>query len=355
LILEPHGLSHFNSMFAWLFGPECPFNKRSHLWVCLFSFLGILCILKFLYNSGKFGWLHLCRKADLSKYGAKNGSWAVVTGASEGIGRGFAEALASRGFNVVLISRSVDNLKRLAKDIEDASSKRPTKVQTKVVPCDCSDVGVATFTEIRKALEGLDVAVLVNNVGVNTAIPTPLEDTPDEEVERILNVNVRFTTKLTKMVIPILKRRSKSLILNLSSTSGYFPVGLMPVYSATKAYLDAFSKALSQELKPLGIDCISIVPHYVVSAMSRFKKPTLLVPTANQFAQDTLTKIGRGAAIFPYVWHDVYRTVIGCLPSSYVASTGYKMMKAARAKMLARANKGTTGEESKDTKKSKSS
>jgi len=320
-------------------------SKGPLLWVC--AVLGLLCIFKFLYRSSKFAWLHCCVRSDLSKYGAKNGGWAVVTGASKGIGRGFADALADRGLNVVLISSSIDTLKTAAKEIEDGNSKRGFKIQTKVVAADCSDPGVAALANIRKELEGLDVSVLVNNVGVNTDIPTPLEDTSDEDVDRMLNVNVRFTTKFTKLMIPILKRRAisrgRALILNISSTSGYFPVGLMPVYSATKAYIDAFSRALSQELKPIGIDSVSIVPHYVVSDMSHFKHPSTLIPTAKKFAQDTLAKIGGGVAMFPYMWHDVYRTLISCVPSGHVAKQGYKMMKASRAKLLAKASKAASG------------
>jgi 17beta-estradiol 17-dehydrogenase / very-long-chain 3-oxoacyl-CoA reductase len=269
----------------------------------------------------------------MEKYGAKANAWAIVTGASDGIGKGFARVLGKRGFNVVLVARNPDKLNEVAASIE-----KDYKVSTQVVIADCSDLAPETFNKIYAAVGDREVGILVNNVGINTAYPTPFGDQTDREIDGMINTNVHFHAKLTKKLLPILQRR-RSAILHLSSFSALFPAALMPIYSATKSFDDVFSRALAPELKKMGIDSVSVVAHYVVSAMSGFYKPKWDVPMPETFAAATLDKIGYAAQIVPFWAHDFMARIISLFPQDFVANQTFGMMKTAREKLIARAKK----------------
>ena len=290
--------------------------------------VGVIAILVVLFKILHFAYQHLGVSTDYKVYGAKQGAWAVVTGASEGIGKGFALALAEKGFNLVIISRREDSLKPVA---EKATT---FGVQTKIVPLDCNTPDAVQ--KLVAAVQGLDVSVLVNNVGLNTRYPENLVDTPDNEIDNMINVNVTFTTKLTKAFIPILSKR-RSIIFNMSSFTGRCPVAMMSVYSATKSYVDVFSRALAAELKPVGIDVTSVLPHYVVSVMSGIRKASLTIPEAVPFARTALKQAGCGSyAIAPHWAHDLTMKVVDCLPDFYVGKSGLAKMKFVRKRLIER-------------------
>jgi 17beta-estradiol 17-dehydrogenase / very-long-chain 3-oxoacyl-CoA reductase len=303
-----------------------------------FAVLGAFVLLRFAFRVACFAWLHFIKpKSDLSKYGAKRGAWAIVTGATDGIGKGYVQALAKRGFNVVLVSRTADKLRAVAEETE-----KECKVQTRVVPCDASDVSAANIERVRAAVNDLDVGVLVNNVGVNTSdnIPADLLTTKSDDIDAMIRVNCSFGTHLTRALIPLLQRRAaapsggRALVLNLSSVAGQFPAPLMAVYSATKAFDMALSSALRIELRPMGIDVVGVVPHYVQSNMSGMR-PSFHVPSAKRFASDSLSKVGCGV-VTPYWPHAAMAAVMSCLPRSYINNKSFGMMKAARTRLIAR-------------------
>jgi 17beta-estradiol 17-dehydrogenase / very-long-chain 3-oxoacyl-CoA reductase len=297
--------------------------------------IGVVATIYMMFNLGKFVYTHFFLKTDLSKYGAKKGAWAVITGAREGVGKGYATALASRGFNVVLIARNKAGLEEVSKELADKY-----KVETKVVAVDCSNE--TAVKSIVDEVKNLDVSVLVNNVGVNTTYPTALVETTPEEINSMINVNITFTTHFTQAMIPVLSKR-KSLVINLSSFTGRIPVGMMSVYSASKAYIDAFSRALSAELKPVGIDVVSVLPHYVVSAMSGFKRANWMVPEGSSFGKATLDQLSAGDySISPHWFHDLSTAAIALLPDALVGPQGLAKMKMVRGKLMAKAAKAKT-------------
>lgn len=324
---------------SFLLGYPCP----SWLLVVI-SILGLYTALRFAFATLDYVWLHYLRpRPDFTKYGARKNAkspattWSVVTGATAGIGEGFCQVLAARGFNVVLISRDETKLRRQAQRLE-----RDFKVQTQIVVIDCAKAGADEFDVLQKVIEPLDVSLLVNNVGINTTVPNELDAHTEQELDGMIAVNARFHTKFTRLIIPLMKRRfdksgssgNSSAILHLSSFSGLFPAALMPVYSATKSYVDAFALALAPELAPYQIESISVVAHYVVSSMSGFDRPSMSVPTAHRFARDTLNKLGAGPRLIPYWHHDLYARFVSLLPMRLVLDKGYDMMKRVRAALL---------------------
>ena len=233
--------------------------------------------------------------AQLRKYG-KKGTWAVVTGASDGLGKEFATQLAAKGFNVVLVSRTQSKLEALAKELEDKFSG----VQTKILAMDFSKNDDADYGRLAQLLKGLDVGILINNVGQSHSIPVPFLQTTTEELQNIVTINCLGTLKTTQVVAPILAQRKKGLILTMGSMAGVTPTPYLATYSGSKAFLQHWSTALASELKPQGVDVHLVVSYLVTTAMSKVRRTSLLIPNPKQFVRAALGKIGLdGAEPFP--------------------------------------------------------
>lgn len=247
----------------------------------------------------------------LRKYG-KNGTWAVVTGASDGIGKEFAIQIASKGFNVVLVSRTQSKLDALAAEIEQKYSG----VKTKTLTMDYTKDDDKDYERLAQLLNGLDVGILINNVGQSHSIPVSFLDTSAEELQNIITVNCLGTLKTTKVVAPLLAQRKKGLILTMGSMAGVMPTPYLATYSGSKAFLQHWSNALATELKPQGVDVQLIVSYMVTTAMSKVRRTSLMCTSPKPFVQSTLSKLGLdGAQAFPNTqtpwWsHAVFQWVV---------------------------------------------
>jgi 17beta-estradiol 17-dehydrogenase / very-long-chain 3-oxoacyl-CoA reductase len=272
----------------------------------------------------------------LSKYGAKTGAWALVTGASDGVGKGYVEQLAKLGFNVFLVSRTEAKLKEI---VQELSAKYPSQ-KFEFLAQDVANPSVpvsALVDQISSAVENRQLTLLVNNVGLNTAVPTDFADISVESIEEQIRVNVTFTTLLTHRLIPHLKKNKKSGIIILSSVTWTFPSApMLSVYAATKAYDAVLARALHTELKNTGIDVIAVSPGYVVSSMSQFKRTSFTVTSPMQTAIDTFSKLGQFGEITPSFPHALIRAAISLVPSGIATKQIHSGLRASRAKMLQR-------------------
>ncbi|KAF7974355.1 hypothetical protein HWV62_12306 [Athelia sp. TMB] len=225
----------------------------------------------------------------LKKFGAKKGAWAVVTGASDGIGREYALQLAKAGFNILLVARNQQMLSTLAEEI---GTKYGPSVTAKVQLIDFAQNNEAAFQSLANVIESLDVGVLVNNVGKSHEMPVDFIDTPPSEIADILTININGTLRLTSIVLPIMKRRRSGLILNMGSFAGAVPSPMLATYSASKAFLTTFTAALAPEVAPYGITVQHLNTFYVVSKMSKLRKPSPLVPMPSTYVRSVLSKVG---------------------------------------------------------------
>ncbi|KAI9798742.1 MAG: hypothetical protein M1833_004572 [Piccolia ochrophora] len=226
----------------------------------------------------------------LRKYGPK-GSWAVVTGASDGIGKEFAIQLAQKGFNLVLVSRTDSKLRTLAHEIE--TKYAGTAIKTKLLAMDFAQDRDEDYEELKKIVDALDVAILVNNVGVSHDVPVPFMLTSKTEMANIITVNCTGTLKVTQIVAPRLVQRGKGLILTMGSFAGLVPTPLLATYSGSKAFLNHWSASLASELKPHGVEVQLILSYLVASAMSKIRRASAFTPNPRTFVRSALGKIGR--------------------------------------------------------------
>ncbi|KAF1980403.1 NAD(P)-binding protein [Bimuria novae-zelandiae CBS 107.79] len=225
----------------------------------------------------------------LSSYGPR-GSWVLITGASDGIGKEFALSLAAKGYNLLLVSRTQSKLDTLASDI---SSKYGPKISTKTLAMDFGLNKDSDYAALRKLIDGLDISILINNVGQSHSIPVPFVETPAEEMNSIITINCMATLKVTQTVAPGMISRKRGLILTMASTGGLFPTPLLATYSGSKAFLQQWSTALGSELQPHGVHVQCVQSHLVTTAMSKIRKSSALVPNPRQFVRSVLNKLGR--------------------------------------------------------------
>ncbi|KAI8660388.1 Very-long-chain 3-oxoacyl-CoA reductase [Fusarium keratoplasticum] len=228
---------------------------------------------------------------NLRKYG-KPGTWAVVTGASDGLGKEYALQLAAKGFNLVLVSRTLSKLESLAAEIQE---KFPGKgLEIKSLAMDFSQNNDADYERLAELIQGLDVGILINNVGQSHSIPVSFLETAKEELQNIITINCIGTLRVTQTVAPILKQRKRGLILTMGSFGGWTPTPYLATYSGSKAFLQQWSNALSSELADDNVDVYLVLSHLVTTAMSKVRRPSLLVPNARNFVKAALGKVGLG-------------------------------------------------------------
>ena len=227
----------------------------------------------------------------MRKFGPK-GSWALVTGASDGIGKEYALQLAAKGFNIVLVSRTESKLVTLGAEIEDKYASQG--IQTKHLAMDFSKNSDVDYAKLKDLIEGLDIAILVNNVGQSHDIPTPFLVTEKKEMTDIITINVLGTLRVTQLVAPGMVSRKRGLILTMGSFGGLLPTPLLATYSGSKAFLQHWSSALHSELKPHGVEVDLVLSYLVTSAMSKIRRPSMTIPTPKQFVKAALGKVGVG-------------------------------------------------------------
>ncbi|KAK0525630.1 hypothetical protein OC834_001901 [Tilletia horrida] len=229
----------------------------------------------------------------LSNFGAKKkapgtGAWAVVTGATDGIGREFALQLASAGFNIFLASRSAEKLGKVAAEIEIANPG----IKTKTEAIDFSSGDDKQYDALEAALAGLTVGVLVNNVGKSHNMPVTFDETDPEEIRQIIEINVTATMRVTKMLTPRMIQQKRGLIINMGSFAGQAPTPLLAAYSGSKAFLIGWSQALGEELRHHKITVSLLNTYFVVSNMSKIRRSSAMVPTPKQYVRQALKTIG---------------------------------------------------------------
>lgn len=289
--------------------------KNQPSWVIFLFALGSISILKFSLAVLRWVYVSFLRPAkNLKKYG----SWALITGPTDGIGKGFAFQIARKGINLVLVGRNPDKLK----EVSDAILAKYGKVQIKTVVVDFAGDLDAGVQRISETIEGLDVGVLINNVGVSYPYARFFHEVDEELLKNLIKVNVEGTTKVTQAVLAGMIKRKKGAIVNIGSGDAIVIPSdpLYSVYAATKAYIDQFSRCLHVEYKKSGIDVQCQVPLYVATKMASIKRSSFFVPSPEGYARAGLGWIGYEPRCTPYWPHSLIWAFASLLPESVIDS-----------------------------------
>ena len=255
-------------------------------------------------------------------------SWALVTGATDGIGLAFAQELCQRGFNVIVHGRSLEKLKKVQKSL----SRDYPQAKTIIAVRDASLLDEHLEEQVRQWIGDLELRVLINNVGGQGGLTRKtyqtLEESTGEEVDIIMNLNARFATQLTRVLLPFLTRYGPSLIMNISSNAA---IGLpyLDVYGGTKGYIDSFTRALSAEMRAEGKD-VEVMGIRVGSVQSAGNDVEVgfFIPTSRQMAKAALERVGCGRVLLCAFWpHALQVGLTEMFPETWAQAISIRVMK----------------------------
>jgi len=249
------------------------------------------------------------------------GSWALVTGASDGIGVEFCTGLAARGYNLALAARREQKLHEVA-----ASLSAEWGIASRVIPCDLAKPHAAQELHRQTSDLGIAVDFLVNNAGL-------LQNGYFDEIdlgkqEELLAVNVVALTALTHLFLQDMLARGRGHILNVASTAGWVGIPQQNVYAASKAYVISFSLALADELraKRSGVGVTVLCPSYTRTKMldNPEQGPKLTVPEALVLEPEVVARDGIDAClrgrpiVIPGLGNRLGMPLLQCLPRVWV-------------------------------------
>lgn len=282
-------------------------------------------LISILFALSNFIWVYFLRPTpNLRQYG----SWAVVTGATDGIGKAYCYAFAKKGLNILLVSRTQSKLDEVAADIASKFG-----VETKTCAADLCSADGKIFDTLDAAMKGLDIGILVNNAGMSYDHAEYLDDLDPSLITDMVNINVVAPTMLTKMVIPGMKARGRGgAIVNLGSGSGLIPAcPLLSVYAGTKAYIDMFSKSLHAEFSKDNIRVQDQAPFFVATKLAKIRKARFDVPTPEKFVKSAIKCVGKESSISPYWFHALMLKSMQLAPESTMISKVKSMHLSLRA------------------------
>lgn len=234
------------------------------------------------------------------------GPWAVVTGASSGIGAAAATVLAEGGVNLLLVARRLPELQERAVLLRDRYG-----VEVEVVAADLATA--AGTASVEEAGGHLDVGLLVAAAGFGTS-GTFVEGDLEEELE-MLQVNCRAVLQATHHFARRFKARNRGGIVLFGSIVGFQGTPYAAHYAATKAYIQTLAEGLRVELAPHGVDVLATAPgpvHTGFAARSRLKMGAALQPEA--VARETLAALGRRTTVHPGLLTKVLTGSLALLP-----------------------------------------
>jgi short-subunit dehydrogenase len=183
----------------------------------------------------------------------RRSEYALISGASSGIGYALARTFAQHGFKIILVARNQERLQQAAEALS-----RDCLVDCQVIPADLSLIGGVEEVHRRVHESNLPVSVLVNNAGVGSY--GPFCQTDFEKDSGMVNLNIVGLTYLTKLFARDMVGRGSGRILDVASVVGFWPVPSMSVYAATKAYVVSFTQAVASELKGTGVQVSVLCP-----------------------------------------------------------------------------------------------
>ena len=223
---------------------------------------------------------------------SRYGKWAVVAGASEGLGAAFATQLAARGMGLVLVARRGRLLAELKEQLIAEYG-----IEVRCVVLDLADPAFAT--ELAEGVAGMDLGIVVYNAAFTPV--GPFLEAPDGEIEQAVDVNVRGPLLALRALVPAMRSKGKGAVVLMSSLAGLQGTPNISVYAASKAFNLILAEGLWYELRSHGIDVVACcagamrTPGYLRSFGRDV--PGMLFP--DEAARRTLDGLGRGPRLVP--------------------------------------------------------
>lgn len=256
----------------------------------------------------------------------KNKLFTLITGASSGLGKELAIECARRKMNLILVSLPGENLPELCINLAE-------KYQVDAFPY---ETDLTNKEEVEKLADwvtaNFSVNVLINNAGAGGT--RLLETTPTEYIDRLIQLNIRATSLLVRLLIPELKMHRKAYILNVSSMAAFSPLPFKTVYPASKAFVYHFTRGLKAELKNTNIKVSVVNPGPIMTnpdVVARIQKQgalaRLALISAPAIAQISISELIRGkAVIIPGFLNRINVLLMSLIPSAIKLSLSTRII-----------------------------
>ena len=286
--------------------------QRIGLVISVLAFFRIIC----------FSW-YFIRTYILTRLGFRKnlmeyGKWAVITGATDGIGKEYARQLAEEGLNIVLISRTKEKLEAVASEIRNKS-----KVETLTIVYDFTDI--EGFDALNEILNGLDIGLLINNVGMAYGGPLKMLHQCDiNKISDIMKVNTFSVLHMTHFIQKGMMKRKRGAIVHISSGSIFLKAPGLNVYPATKQFVLKLVESLQLECEGT-VDHQVLTTMYVESNMSKVKA-TFTIPSARDYVSSAIKTIGVAPVTCGYPSQEIVYLLLNAVPKDFSAFC-YKTMR----------------------------
>ena len=252
-------------------------------------------------------------------------SWALVTGATAGIGESFTRLLAENNYNVVLVARDLPRLQERAQELE-----AKYQVQTHCIQADLStDAGCSV---VERYIASNQIDVLINNAGFGINKAFTISEL--EEEQKLLDVLVRTPMRLMHVALPLMKQRDRGVVINVSSVASFIAGG---TYSASKSYLTVLTESMHTELAGTNVKISALCPGFTRTEfhqrgrMSMKGLPNFMWLDSDELVAQAWSDALKGKAISIPGWqYQLLVFVIQRLPRSTVRKVGMSMRKKQR-------------------------
>ena len=252
-------------------------------------------------------------------------SWALVTGATSGIGESFTRLLAENNYNIVLVARDMPRLRERAQSLQEKFN-----VQTHIIQADLStDAGCAA---VEHYIANNQVDVLINNAGFGLNKAFTMSDLQAEQ--QMFDVLVRTPMRLMHVALPLMKQRNKGVIINVSSVAGFIAGGS---YSSAKSYLTVLSESLHTELAETNVKISALCPGFTRTEfhqrgrMSMKGLPSFMWLDSDKLVEKSWRDALKGEAVSVPGWqYQLLVFVIQTLPRSIIRKVGMNLRKKQR-------------------------
>ncbi|XP_048971730.1 17-beta-hydroxysteroid dehydrogenase type 3 isoform X6 [Canis lupus dingo] len=197
-----------------------------------------------------------------------------------------------------------------------------TGSSVKIIQADFTKDNIYEY--IGEKLKGLEIGILINNVGMlPNLLPSHFLDTADD-IQSVIHCNITSVVKMTQLILKHMESRQKGLILNISSGVALFPWPLYSMYSASKAFVCTFSKALQAEYKRKGIIIQVLTPYAISTPMTRYLNTNMITKTADEFVKESLNYVTIGDETCGCFTHEILRIFLSLIPSWVLYSSTFQ-------------------------------
>lgn len=253
--------------------------------------------------------------------------WALITGASSGMGKEYADILASKGMNIVLTARRLELLESLKKELESKY-----QITVELISQDLSKENAAQELFNFTLTKNIQIEVLINNAGFG--LNSDFKNQPIDRIKDMIQLNITSLVELTKVFSDDMLKRSSGYILQIASIAGYTAIPTYAVYGATKSFVMNFGQALNIELAGSGVSVSTLNPgttrteFFDVSGhnMNDIQKKTMMdARVVSEIGIKGMLK--RKSIIVPGIMNTLTVILIKFCSRNFIAKSAYKLMR----------------------------